>query len=131
MISNTPFLTTLADHKQPISWTDFLELPTAQQNRYYCARIRRSLTRLARYTQSPLHKLYDRIQEGSRLRASNIIILPRMVGLTVSIYNGKSYQKLKLLPSMVGKYIGCFRLTRKKPVHTKVTKKKAPTGKKG
>lgn len=134
MISNVPFLKVLQSHKTPVTWQQFIELSPDEQLQYYCARIRRSLTRLVKLPfekQEKLKTIYSRISDGYKLRSSDIIILPHMVDLTLFIYNGKTYQKLKITKNMVGKYIGAFRLTRKKPTHTKVTKKKAPTGKKG
>lgn len=48
----------------------------------------------------------------------NIIILPKLVGKKVGIYNGKEFKAVEITPEMVGHYLGEFALTRKSVKHT-------------
>lgn len=45
------------------------------------------------------------------------IILPLMVGLTITVYNGKEYVPVKVTPEMIGHYLGEFAVTTKKVEH--------------
>ena len=47
-----------------------------------------------------------------------MIILPRFVGHTINIHNGKEFQRLTIEPQMIGHYLGEFVLTRQKVKHT-------------
>jgi len=42
------------------------------------------------------------------------IIIPKFVGKTIEIYNGKTYTALNIVEEMVGYKLGEFSLTRKK-----------------
>jgi len=47
------------------------------------------------------------------------IILPKMVGLSFAIYNGKEFVVRDIMPEMIGHYMGELALTRKKLSHGK------------
>jgi len=47
----------------------------------------------------------------------DMIILPIMVGLTIAIYNGKEFVPVKIVPEMIGHYLGEFSQTCKKVEH--------------
>jgi small subunit ribosomal protein S19 len=37
-----------------------------------------------------------------------MIILPEMVGLTIAVHNGKEFVPVKIVPEMIGHYLGEF-----------------------
>ena len=47
----------------------------------------------------------------------SIILLPSMVGLTMEVYTGQKFEKLTILPEMIGHYVGEYVLTRKRVQH--------------
>jgi len=47
----------------------------------------------------------------------SMIILPFMVGKTILIYDGKSFQAVIIIPEMIGHRLGEYALTRKKVMH--------------
>ena len=47
----------------------------------------------------------------------DLVIIPRMVNLTINIYNGKSFIPVKILPEMLGHRLGEFAATRGKVQH--------------
>jgi small subunit ribosomal protein S19 len=47
----------------------------------------------------------------------HLIIVPRMVGLTINIHNGKEYIKILIIPEMLGHRFGEFAATRNKVQH--------------
>ncbi len=56
---------------------------------------------------------------GSQIRthARDMIILPVMVGATVSVYNGKEFVPLAIKSEMIGHYLGEYVITNKKVQH--------------
>ena len=47
----------------------------------------------------------------------DMVILPEMVGLTFSVYNGKEYVQFKVTPEMIGHYLGEFSISTKRVTH--------------
>jgi len=56
-------------------------------------------------------------QESIRTHLRDMIILPEMVGKSIEIYNGKSFEKVDVMPEMVGHFFGEFALTRGRVQH--------------
>ncbi len=44
-------------------------------------------------------------------------ILPEFVGLTFEVYNGQSFERVRVEPEMIGHYLGEFQLTRNSVEH--------------
>jgi small subunit ribosomal protein S19 len=47
----------------------------------------------------------------------DIVIVPRLVGLTISIYNGKSFNEVVITHDMIGHRLGEFSMTRNRVNH--------------
>ena len=96
---------------QKLSHEEFLGLITA--------RARRSLKRTQ--SQLPQHKrLLRKIDAGKNnieTHARDMVIVPKMIGKTIKIYNGKEFFAVLIMPEMVGHVLGEFALTRKKIAH--------------
>ena len=56
-------------------------------------------------------------KDSVRTHIRNMIILPDMVGKSLEIYNGKSFEKVEVMPEMIGHYFGEFALTRARVQH--------------
>jgi small subunit ribosomal protein S19 len=56
-------------------------------------------------------------QGSVRTHLRDMVILPEMVGKSIEIYNGKSFEKVDVMPEMVGHYFGEFALTRGRVQH--------------
>jgi len=57
-----------------------------------------------------------------------IVIVPRMLGRTIGVYNGKEFIKVDIVEEMLGHRLGEFSMTRKIAKHTSIgggAKKKA------
>jgi small subunit ribosomal protein S19 len=81
------------------------------------SRERRSLLRgLTDVEKNLLRKLAKR--DGVKTHAREMIIVPQMVGKTVSVYNGKEYTALGITEEMLGRRLGQFVLTRKIAKHS-------------
>jgi ribosomal protein S19 len=54
--------------------------------------------------------------------SKNSIILPKLTGLTLQVYNGKTFTVLKIIEEMVGHKLGEFVPTRKQFSYKKTNK---------
>jgi small subunit ribosomal protein S19 len=58
-----------------------------------------------------------KLQGEIKTHARDMIVLPTMVGLTISVHNGKEFVPLQVKPEMIGRYLGEYVITNKKVVH--------------
>ena len=96
---------------QSLSMDDLLEILPS--------RARRSLSR----GMSTHHiKFFEKIQKSIRNKSTNkplrthlrdFIILPQMVGLVFNVYNGREYLQVRVIPEMIGHYLGEYAPTQK------------------
>lgn len=56
-------------------------------------------------------------KDSVRTHIRNMIVMPDMVGKSLEIYNGKSFEKVEVMPEMIGHYFGEFALTRGRVQH--------------
>jgi ribosomal protein S19 len=54
--------------------------------------------------------------------SKNSVILPKLVGLTLQVYNGKTFTVIKIIEEMIGHKIGEFVSTRKQFSYKKKNK---------
>lgn len=89
------------------------------------ARARRSLKRGIKPEQAPLIEKIRKIRRDGvdpqkvklRTHCRDLIILPEMVGLTISVHNGKEFVPIEIKPEMIGHYLGEYAITTKRVVH--------------
>lgn len=94
---------------QALSIAEFSELLPSRQ--------RRSFKRgLSDDKKKFIKKLEKKNNVKTHLR--DMIILPFMVGKTIQIHTGKSFQAVTIVDEMIGKYFGEFALSRKRAAHT-------------
>ena len=76
--------------------------------------------------------LLENIRAGSkkiRTHCRDMIVLPEMVGLKISIYNGKVFTDIVIVDDLIGMRFGELVPTRKIATHTSVGAKKTVTRK--
>jgi small subunit ribosomal protein S19 len=56
-------------------------------------------------------------KDSVRTHIRNMIVMPDMVGKNLEIYNGKSFEKVEVMPEMIGHFFGEFSLTRGRVQH--------------
>ncbi|MDE1827150.1 MAG: 30S ribosomal protein S19 [Thaumarchaeota archaeon] len=86
------------------------------------ARARRSLTRGITDDKRKLLEDTKLAKAGKhkttiKTHLRDVIILPYMTGLTISVYSGKEFLPVNIKPDMVGHYLGEFIMTNKRVVH--------------
>lgn len=64
-------------------------------------------------------RFVEKIKKKDRVKTHlrDMIILPFMVGKTISIYNGKSFVSISIQEEMIGHYLGEYAMTRNKVGH--------------
>jgi small subunit ribosomal protein S19 len=65
-------------------------------------------------------KILQKVKDGDstiKTHLRNMIIFPDMVGLTLEIYNGKQFERVEVIPEMLGSYFGEYSLTRRRVSH--------------
>ena len=87
------------------------------------ARKRRSIQRgLSIEKEKLLEKARGKDEEETanapiRTHLRDMPILPEFVGLTFEVYNGQSFERVRVEPEMIGHYLGEFQLTRTSVEH--------------
>ncbi len=87
------------------------------------ARKRRSIQRgLSIEKEKLLEKARGKDEEETanapiRTHLRDMPILPEFVGLTFEVYNGQSFERVRVDPEMIGHYLGEFQLTRTSVEH--------------
>ena len=84
------------------------------------SRTRRTLKRGLTQRQNKLMEDIEKAQHSDTIKTHcrDMFILPKFVGHTINIHNGKEFQRLTIEPQMIGHYLGEFALTRQKVKHT-------------
>ena len=89
---------------------DFMELLPARQ--------RRSMLRGFSESQQRFLAHLRKTDGEVRTHRRNMIIIPEMVGRSISVHSGKEFQNITIMPEMLGHILGEFALTRKPVSHT-------------
>ena len=100
---------------------ELLKMPLDEFVQLLPARQRRSLKRgfndAQRRLLEKVMKARKEMEKGKNVRirthVRDMVILPIMVGLTIEVYNGKEFVPVKIVPEMIGHYLGEFSHTTK------------------
>ena len=96
---------------------EFIKLLPSRQRRT----LLRGLTPMQRALFERIRKAKTAATKGKKLvirtHCRDMIILPEMVGLNISIHNGKEFVQVEILPEMIGKYLGEYAITCGKVMH--------------
>ncbi len=82
------------------------------------ARMRRSIKRGFTEAQKTLLKRIDDGDKSIETHCRDMIIIPKMIGLTLKIHNGKEFVPVIITIEMLGHYLGEFSYTRKPVTHS-------------
>ncbi len=96
------------DELKAMDLNALVELLPARQRR----KLKRELT-------DDQKKLLQKLREGKTVRTHlrDMIILPEMVGHTIGVHNGKTFDNFEVAPEMIGHYVGEYALTRRRVSH--------------
>ncbi len=88
--------------------------------KYMSARSRRSLIRHPEVVEKFIKSAEEKMSRKRKIRTHlrDIVIVPKMIGMEIAIYNGKTFENLKIEMEMIGHRLGEFALTRQKVNHS-------------
>jgi small subunit ribosomal protein S19 len=96
--------------------SDLVKLSIEELAELLPARQRRSIKRgLVKENKKLLASLKNKDLVRTHIR--NMVVMPDMVGKKLEIYNGKRFEKVDVMPEMIGHYFGEFALTRNRVNH--------------
>ena len=95
------------------------EMDTREFAKYIKTRPRRAVLRNFDVIETFIKKCRKREAEGRPIKTHErgLVIVPHLVGYTISVHNGNGYTPVKVIPEMLGHRIGEFTVTRKKVQH--------------
>jgi small subunit ribosomal protein S19 len=100
-----------------LSMDEFINLLPSRQRRS----LQRGLTPEQRILLEKIRKAKEVIKKGQTMTVKthvrDVIILPEMVGVKISIHNGKEFIPIEIKPAMIGHYLGEFAITNKPVRH--------------
>ena len=100
-----------------LSMDEFINLLPSRQRRS----LQRGLTPEQRILLEKIRKAKEIIKKGQTMivktHVRDVIILPEMVGVKISVHNGKEFIPIEIKPAMIGHYLGEFAITNKPVRH--------------
>lgn len=95
---------------------DLAKLSMDELAELFPARQRRTIKRgISKEHKKFLTRLRNKDSVRTHLRT--LIVLPEMVGKVIEVYNGKSFERVEIMPEMIGHYLGEFALSRGRVQH--------------
>ena len=108
------------ENLQSASMDEFISLLPARQRRSLLRGLtpgQRKLLEKIRRSKEIREENPENPEKPIRTHARDMIILPEIVGLTVSVHNGKDFVSIEVKPEMVGHFMGEFAITNKPVRH--------------
>lgn len=102
---------------QNLSMDEFINLLSSRQRRS----LHRSLAPGHRTLLEKIREAKESLRQGSpqtiKTHLRDMIILPEMVGVTISVHNGKEFVAVEIKPEMIGHYLGEYAITNRPVRH--------------
>jgi small subunit ribosomal protein S19 len=102
---------------QSMSMDEFINLLPSRQRRS----LQRGLTSEQRILLEKIRKAQEAIRKGEdasiKTHVRDMIILPEMVGIKISVHNGKEFVAVEIKPEMISHYLGEFAITNRPVRH--------------
>ena len=96
---------------------EFIDLLPSRQRRS----LQRGLTPEQRILLEKTRKAKEVLKQGRTMivktHVRDVIIIPEMVGIKISVHNGKEFIPVEIKPAMIGHYLGEFAITNKPVRH--------------
>jgi small subunit ribosomal protein S19 len=95
------------------------KLGVRESAKYLPARSRRSVLRKFDVIEAFIKRCERKILKGKKIKTHlrDIVIIPKMVGLKLSVYNGQVFHPVEITHEMIGHRLGEFSATRNKVNH--------------
>ena len=99
---------------------EFLKgLDVRESAKYLPARSRRSVLRNFDVVENFIKLCGEKMTKSKKIRTHlrDIVIVPKLVGMTIAVYNGQTFQEVLISTQMIGHRLGEFSPTRGKVNH--------------
>ncbi len=108
--------------RKEITWRGMKEeqlkdMPIDEFMKHIPSRARRSLKRGITESQKTLMNKIEKGEKNIKTQVRDIVIVPKMIGKTINIYNGKEFKPITITIEMLGHFLGEFSLSRKNVGH--------------
>jgi len=94
-------------------------LDVREAAKYLPSRSRRSILRKFDVIEKFLKRCEKKAAKNKKIKTHqrDLVIVPRMVGLTIGVYSGKAFDDVRITAEMIGHRLGEFSITRTKVTH--------------
>ncbi len=95
------------------------KLDVREVAKYFPSRSRRSVLRNFDKVEKFVKRCETSVSQKKKIKTHlrDMIIVPKMVGMQINVYNGKSFNEIKITHQMIGHRLGEFALTRQRVQH--------------
>ena len=102
-----------------VAITELQQMDLRAFAKFLPSRERRSLLRQTESVEKFLKRCEKKLSKEKPIKTHlrNMIIVPKMLGLTINIHNGKEFVPIKITEEMLGHRLGEFAMTRQKVQH--------------
>lgn len=102
-----------------INVEELKKLDVRESAKYLSSRSRRSILRNFGEIEKFISRCEKKISRNKKIKthSRDLVIVPKMIGMTVFVYTGKSYQEVQITHEMIGHRLGEFALTRARVTH--------------
>ncbi len=97
--------------------SELKELSTNEFAKLVPARERRTLVRGYTELQKAFMKEIEKGKNNVETHCRDVIVIPKMVGMTIKVHSGKEFVPVMIQEDMLGHRLGEFALTRKRVTH--------------
>jgi len=105
------------DQLQSLSMDEFINLLPSRQRRS----LHRGFSAEHRILLEKIRKAREELRQAGtatvKTHLRDMIILPEMIGVTISVHNGKEFVQVEIKPEMIGHFLGEFAITNKPVRH--------------
>lgn len=87
--------------------------------KYLPSRNRRSILRNFNSVEKFIKRIEKKngMKKRTKTHLRDMVIVPKMIGQVIYVHNGKTFQEVRILPTMIGHRLGEMALTRQKVTH--------------
>ena len=108
-----------------INTLELKDLDLREFSKLVKAGARRAILRNSNVIEKFVQKCEKRSAQNKPIKTHDrtLVVVPKMLGKTIQVYNGKEFVKVEIVDEMLGHRLGEFSMTRKIAKHTSLKKK--------
>jgi len=109
----------LSDQKNTFIGEELKKLDVREFAKYLPSRNRRTVLRNFDSIEKFVKRCEIKIARNKKIKTHDrdTVIVPKMIGMAIQVYNGKSFNEVRIQPQMLGHRLGEFSLSRQRVSH--------------